>query len=124
MLAEEMLKKKIWAVVGANQDPAKYGNMIYRKLKRKNCEVFAVNPNYDQIEGDKCYPTLASLPQMPEVVNFVVSPRRTKAFLEEAAGMGIKYVWFQPGTHDDENLKLADDLGLEYVLACVLVATR
>ncbi|MDD2445190.1 MAG: CoA-binding protein, partial [Candidatus Nanoarchaeia archaeon] len=35
MLEEEMLAQKAWAVVGANQNPEKYGHMIYAKLKRK-----------------------------------------------------------------------------------------
>lgn len=55
MLEEKMLEKKIWAVVGANQDPEKYGNMIYRKLKTRGYDVYAVNPMYETVEGDKCF---------------------------------------------------------------------
>lgn len=124
MLEEKMLEKKIWAVVGANQDPEKYGNMIYRKLKTRGYEVYAVNPMYDTVEGDKCYKDLSSLPKVPEVIDMVVSPKRGRPVLEEAAGLGIKYVWLQPGTYDDELMKLIDELGIEAVQACVLVATR
>lgn len=124
MLEEEMLEKKIWAVVGANQDREKYGNMIYRKLKTRGYEVYAVNPMYETIEGDKCYKDLSSLPKVPEVIDMVVSPKRGKPVLEEAAQLGIRYIWLQPGTYDDELLKKIDELGLEAVQACVLVATR
>jgi predicted CoA-binding protein len=41
-----MLEKKIWAVVGANNDPDKYGNIIYKKLKSRGYEVYPVNPKY------------------------------------------------------------------------------
>ncbi|AGI38563.1 CoA-binding protein [Thermoclostridium stercorarium subsp. stercorarium DSM 8532] len=119
-----MLGKKVWAVVGANQNPEKYGNMIYRKLRLRGYEVYAVNPLYDVVEGDPCYKDLSSLPKIPDVVNMVVSPKRSKNFVEEAAGLGIKYIWFQPGTYDEEVLDLAKKLGLETVQACVLVATR
>jgi predicted CoA-binding protein len=124
MLEELMLEKKVWAVVGANQDPEKYGNMIYKRLKAKGYEVYAVNPLYDTIEGDPCYKNLSSLPKTPEVIDMVVSPKRAKPVLEEAAKLGIKYVWFQPGTYDDEVMALAENLGLEAVQACVLVAAR
>ncbi len=124
MLEEEMLEKKVWAVVGANQDRDKYGNMIYRKLKTRGYEVYAVNPMYETIEGDKCYKDLSSLPKIPEVIDMVVSPKRGKPVLEEAARLGIRYIWLQPGTYDDELLKKIDELGLEAVQACVLVATR
>lgn len=124
MLEETMLERRVWAVVGANQNPEKYGNMIYKKLKAKGYEVYAVNPLYDEIEGDQCYKDLSSLPKKPDVVNMVVSPKRAKPVIEEAAKLGVKYVWFQPGTHDDDVIELARRLGLEAVQACVLVATR
>ncbi len=123
MLEETMLEKKVWAVVGANQRQEKYGNMIYRKLKNKGYEVYAVNPVYDEVEGDKCYNDLSSLPKVPEVINMVVSPKRGKGFLDEAARLGVNYVWLQPGTYDDEVMKQIEDLGLKAVQACVLVAT-
>lgn len=44
--------------------------------------------------------------------------------MEEASKLGIRYIWLQPGTYDDELLKKVDELGLEAVQACVLVATR
>jgi predicted CoA-binding protein len=124
MLEEVMLGKKIWAVVGANQNPEKYGNMIYKNLKARGYEVYAVNPLYDEVEGDRCYKDLASLPKLPDVVNVVVSPKRAMPVIEEAAKLGVKYVWFQPGTYDDEVTELARKLGLEAVQACVLAATR
>jgi len=122
-LEETMLEKKVWAVIGANQRQDKYGNMIYRRLKSKGYEVYAVNPVYDEVEGDKCYKDLSSLPKVPEVINMVVSPKRGKAFLEEAASLDVNYVWLQPGTYDDEIMKQIEDLGLKAVQACVLVAT-
>jgi len=124
MLEELMLEKKVWAVVGANQNPEKYGNMIYKNLKSKGYEVYAVNPLYDIVEGDPCYKDLSSLPKLPDVIDMVVSPKRAKPVIEEAAKLGIKYIWFQPGTHDSEVLELAKNLGLETVQACVLVAAR
>lgn len=124
MLEELMLEKKVWAVVGANQNPEKYGNMIYRKLKKRGYEVFAINPLYDTVEGDPCYKDLSSLPKLPEVINMVVTPKRAKLIIEEAAKLDIKYIWFQPGTYDDETIELAKSLGLEAAEACVLVATR
>ncbi|MDP4093791.1 MAG: CoA-binding protein [Bacillota bacterium] len=124
MLEEEMLEKKVWAVVGANDNPGKYGNMIYKKLKRHGYTVYPINPNYETIEGDKCYPDLSSLPEKPQVIDMVVSPKRGAAVLEEAAKLGIENIWLQPGTHNDNIMKLIGDRGLTAVQACVLVALR
>ncbi|EGD48699.1 CoA-binding domain protein [Ruminiclostridium papyrosolvens DSM 2782] len=124
MNEEQMLEKKVWAVVGANQNPEKYGNRIYKKLKSRGYEVYPVNPGYETVEGDKCYRDLSSLPQKPEVIDMVVSPKRGKTVIEEAAKLGIKNIWLQPGTYDDELLKRINELELDAVMACVLVALR
>ena len=52
----------------------------------------------------------------------VVSPKIGKAVIEEAAKLGIKFAWFQPGSFDDDLLALAQNLGMETVQACVLVS--
>lgn len=124
MLEEKMLEKKIWAVVGANDDPSKYGNMIYRKLLSRGYTVYPVNPKYETLEGNPCYKDLSSLPQKPEVIDMVVSPKRGRPILEEAARLGIENIWYQPGTYDEELLAYTSSIGLTYVLACVLVALR
>lgn len=124
MLEEMMLEKKVWAVVGANEDPGKYGNMIYRKLLSRGYEVYPVNPNYESIEGHKCYSDLSSLPAKPDVIDMVVSPKRGRPVIEEAAKLGIKYVWLQPETYDEELMQLIESKGITAVQACVLVALR
>ena len=124
MLEEKMLEKKTWAVIGANDDPEKFGSRIYKKLLSRGYTVYPVNPKYESLEGNPCYRDLSSLPQKPEVIDMVVSPKRGRPILEEAAGLGIEYIWFQPGTYDDELLEFTKAKGLKYVLACVLVALR
>jgi len=124
MKEEEMLGMKVWAVIGANSNGEKFGNRIYRKLKEKGYKVYPVSPNYESIEGDVCYKNLTSLPEVPDVIDMVIPPIRGMAVIEEAAGLGIKNVWLQPGTHDGALLKLVDEKGLNAVQACVLVALR
>lgn len=120
--AEILIQSERWAVVGANNNPEKYGNIIYKRLKAEGREVYAVNPLYETVEGDPCYPDLASLPQMPDVVNLVVTPKRGYGVVDEAEKLGIRHLWFQPGTHDDELLSYAEAKGLTALTACVLVA--
>lgn len=124
MNEEMMLEKKTWAVVGASENPDRYGNRIYKKLKSRGYTVYPVNPNYETIEGDRCYKDLSSLPEVPEVIDMVVAPKHAKPVIDEAAGLGIKNIWLQPGTYDDEVMKKIDENGMTGVQACVLVALR
>ena len=94
MLEELMLEKKVWAVVGANQNPDKYGNMIYKKLKSKGYEVYAVNPLYDTVEGDPCYKDLSSLPKLPDVIDMVVSQNGRSLSLKRQQSWGLNISGF------------------------------
>ncbi|MCX7920919.1 MAG: CoA-binding protein [Clostridia bacterium] len=124
MLENAMLEKKVWAVVGANDNPEKFGNKIYKKLKSHGYKVYPINPNYESIDGDKCYKDLSSLPEKPEVIDMVISPKRGADVIDEAAKIGIENIWLQPGTHDDTIMNLIDEKGLKAVKGCVLVALR
>jgi len=122
MSGEEMLDQKVWAVVGANDNHDKFGYKIYKKLKDRGYTVYPVNPNYTEIEGDQCYPDLKSLPQKPQVIDMVVSPKRGAAVLEEASSLGINQIWFQPGTYDKNIEELVRQKGLNGFNGCVLIA--
>lgn len=118
-----MLSKKVWAVIGATPDPNKFGYKIYQKLKNHGYQVYGINPKYESIGGDSLYNKLSDLPVKPDCVDMVVNPTLSMAALEDIQRAGIEYVWFQPGTFDDEVIQKAQSLGLKLVYHdCVLVA--
>lgn len=118
----KMLEMKNWVVVGANPNPAKYGNKIYNKLKKFNYNVTPVNPVYDQVEGVKTEKSLKDVKTPIDCISVVVSPKRSMQVVKDALEMGLKYIWFQPGTFDEEVIDYAENNGMEVVFhACVLV---
>lgn len=113
------------AVVGANDNPGKYGYVIYRDLKAKGYRVFAVNPNATTVDGDPAYPTLADLPEAPTIVNFVVPPNVSLEVLEQAKSLGYNLVWMQPGSSSPEVRDYIDGNGFDSLIdACIMVRTR
>ncbi|NLM13761.1 MAG: CoA-binding protein [Epulopiscium sp.] len=124
MTPEQLMEKKVWAVVGATIDQEKYGYKIYKALKEAGYKAYPVSPKYDEIDGDKAYKALKDLPEKPEVVDFVVNPKIGLGVVEECAELGIKNIWLQPGTVSEELLALAKEKGINAVQACVLVALR
>jgi hypothetical protein len=117
-----MLDMQVWAVVGATKNKDKFGYRIYNRLSDVGYETYPVNPVYDEIEGATCYPSLKSLPVIPDCVDMVVGPDKAEPFIREAAELGIKRMWFQPGTFDEQTLELAESMGIQTVYYnCVLV---
>ena len=113
------------AIVGANDDPGKYGSVIYRDLKAKGYDVFAVNPNRETVDGDPSYASLANLPQAPTIVNFVVPPQVSLQVLAEAKELGHTLVWMQPGSSSPQVREFIEANEFDALIdACIMVQTR
>jgi len=113
------------ALVGANDDPGKYGSVIYRDLKSKGYDVYPVNPNRATVDGDPCFASLADLPAPPSIVNFVVPPHVSLQVLEEAKELGHTLVWMQPGSSSPEVRQFIEENDFESLIdACIMVQTR
>lgn len=108
-----MLDKKIWAVVGVTKNKDKFGYKIFKKLKNHGYETFGVNFKYKEVDGEKIYSSLKDIPKKVEVVNIVVPPKVTLKILDEIEELGIKYVWFQPGTFDEAVMEKANKLSFK-----------
>jgi len=113
------------AVVGATDDPDKYGNVIYRHLKKKGYRVVPVNPSRPTVDGDATVATIGDLDPQPDIVNVVVPPARTLAVLDDVAALDDGAVWIQPGAADDAVRERVADLGLPAVIdACIMVMSQ
>jgi predicted CoA-binding protein len=113
------------AVVGATDDPGKYGNVIYRDLKRKGFTVYPVNKNRDTVDGDKAYRSLEDLPQMPTIVNIVVPPREALQTLQKCKELGVDNVWLQPGAESSEVMIFLEAEKFNYLAnACIMVESQ
>ena len=96
--ASEFLANKRIAVTGVSRSPQDHGsNVVYRRLRERGYEVFAVNPNADHVEGDRCYHELRSIPGGVDAVVIGTRPETAEATMRECADLGIKHVWMHRG---------------------------
>jgi len=92
--AAEFLATKRVAVTGVSRNPKGHGsNVVYRRLRKRDYQVFAVNPNAEIVEGDTAYPDLRSIPGGVEAVLIGTRPETAEATMRECADLGIKQVW-------------------------------
>ncbi|MCL1692684.1 MAG: CoA-binding protein [Actinomycetia bacterium] len=113
------------AVVGATDNPRKYGNRIYLDLKDKGFRVYPVNATRATVDGDPVFATLAELPETPDIVNFVVPPTRTLRVLEQAKDLGFTTVWVQPGAENQDVMEYLEEHDFDYLAnACIMVQAR
>jgi predicted CoA-binding protein len=92
--ASEFLGKKRIAVTGVSRTPASHGsNIVYGRLRDRGYEVFAVNPNADEVEGDVCYLDLKSIPDGVDAVVIGTRPEIAEDTMRECVDLGIDHVW-------------------------------
>jgi len=91
---EDFLAQPRIAVAGVSRTAAGHGgNVVYQRLRERGYEVFAVNPNTDTVEGDRCYPDLRSIPGGVDAVVIATAPAAAESIARECRDLGITRVW-------------------------------
>lgn len=92
--ASAFLANKRIAVTGVSRAPKGHGsNAVYKRLRDRGYEVFAVNPNADEVEGDRCYHSLKLIPGGVDAVVIATRPDTAEATMRECEELGIKQTW-------------------------------
>ena len=121
-LIKDFMAQKKFAVVGATDNPEKYGHQVLVNLKNRGYEVYPVNPRLKMVEGLKCYAALSELPEKVDVVDFVVPPKATEAILKDCVELGLDRIWLQPGSESENAIGFCEKHNLKVVHSvCVMM---
>ena len=92
--ASRFLAQKRIAVTGVSRQPKDHGsNTVFKRLRDRGYDVFAVNPNADSVEGARSYHDLKSIPGGVDAVVIATAPDKAEGTMRECVALGIKHVW-------------------------------
>lgn len=114
------------AVVGCSARPTRTSHKIARYMQARGYRIVPVNPNYDEVLGEPCYPDLPSVPAdvSIDIVDIFRAPRHTAEMVRtaierveqtETVAGERPVVWTQLGVSSPEAEELAAEAGLPYV---------
>lgn len=109
---EAFLKKRPVAVFGASRGGRKFGNAVYRHLK-VNGGAYAVHPESEEIEGERCYPNLEGIPERVEAAVLVIPPGEAEKVVKDCLTYGIRHIWLQRGAESPEIIRYCEDHGVQ-----------
>ena len=93
-VAASFLASRRIAVAGASgTNDGNAGNIVYKRLRERGYDVVAVNPNATTVEGDACYPDLASFPEPVDAVVIATAPTAAETTVRDCLDLGITQVW-------------------------------
>ncbi len=116
--ALQMRSKKV-AMVGASANPLRPSYFVFRYLRTHSFDVRPVNPAHKEVDGLRCYATLAEYAKEngpPDIVDVFRKPEATPQVARDAVAAGAKAIWFQYGVINQEAIRIADDAGLDVVV--------
>jgi uncharacterized protein len=118
--ADAFLANKRVAVTGVSRTPKTHGsNNVYRRLRDRGYEVFAVNPNTDEVEGDRSYQDLKSIPDGVQAVVIGTRPEIAEDTMRECAELGVKHVWMHRGPGGGSVSDAATDYGRQHGITVI-----
>jgi predicted CoA-binding protein len=105
------------AIVGASANPARSSYFVGTYLlQSSDFRVYFVNPNADEILGHKAYPDLASLPEVPDIVDVFRKPSDIPSVIDDALAVGAPTVWMQLGIWNEDAARYGEENGLTVVM--------
>ena len=104
------------AMIGLSADWWRPSFFAAKYLLEHGFEVIPVNPKYDEILGQKCYPDLKSIPTPIDVVDLFQKAERVPYFVDDAIEIGARVLWMQLGVVNEEAAQKAESAGLEVVM--------
>ena len=116
------MSAKTIAILGASNNRRKYGNKAVRAYHAQGFTVYPVNPHEDAIEGLPCYTSILDVPGSVEAVSIYLPPDKTLLVLEDVREKNPEMVFLNPGSENDSVLARAEDMGLNVLQACSIIA--
>lgn len=119
---EKFFENRQLALVGMSESKKKFGNAVFKELKKKGYEISIVHPRAKEIEGQACYPKLTDVPETIQSVVIVVPGDQTEIVVKEALQAGIKNIWMQQGSESEEAIQFCIDNNMNLIHhECILM---
>lgn len=110
------------ALIGVSRNPKKFGYAAFKELKEKGMKIIPVNPEAEEIQGEKAYRNVSSLPSDVKGIIVMTKKDKTASIVKEAIEKGIKEIWIQQMADTKEALGELKGSDINYITGeCILM---
>jgi hypothetical protein len=119
-----MPKMQTVAILGASPKPERYAFKAFQMLREHGHRPIPINPAFDQILNEKCYPNLAEAPKPIDTVTLYLGEARSNPLIDEIVEAKPRRIIMNPGAENPALAAKAEAAGIEVVEGCTLVMLR
>ena len=117
-----LLRSRTLAIVGLSAQWHRPSHFAAKYMRDHGYRIFPVNPRYDEVLGQRCYPDLRSVPEPIDIVDCFRKAEEIPAIADAAIAIGAKVLWMQLGIVNHEAAQRASAAGLDVVMnRCVKI---
>jgi len=102
-------------MVGLSPKTDKPSNRVANYLKEHGYRVIPVNPQHEEILGEKSYKSLSDIPDKVDVVDIFMRAENVVPVVEEAIKIKPKAIWLQLGIANDQAKAIAEKNGVDFL---------
>ena len=114
-------KTETVAVLGASPKPDRYAYRAMEMLRQYGHRAIPVNPAFDEVLGETCYPTIAEAPKPIDTVTLYLGKQRSAPLIAEIIEAKPRRIIMNPGAENENLAEEARAAGIEVVEDCTLV---
>ena len=115
------MKPETVAILGASPKPDRYAYKAFRMLRDHGHRAIPINPAFEEILGEKCYPNIADAPQPLDTVTMYLGEARSNPLIDEIIAAKPRRIIMNPGAENPALAAQAEEAGIEVVEGCTLV---
>jgi predicted CoA-binding protein len=112
------------AILGASPKPDRYAYQALQLLREYGHRTLPINPAFDEILGEKCYPRISDAPGPIDTVTLYLGEARSNPLIDEIIGAKPRRIIMNPGAENSALATKAGDAGIDVVEGCTLVMLR
>lgn len=106
---------KSYAVVGVSDKRGKFGNAVFKEMKKRGYRLFPVNQRSTLFDDQMCYKNLSEISDHLDGVIIITGPDGAKRAIRECINSGIKHVWLYPGSKCEQAIDMAKENEIELI---------
>ncbi|MDQ0189565.1 CoA-binding protein [Alicyclobacillus cycloheptanicus] len=121
-IASILKNAKTIAVVGLSDDPSRESYAVSAEMQRRGYKIIPVNPNVQEVLGERAVASLADLPEPVDIVNIFRRSEALPDVVREAVNTSAPVIWAQQGIYNEEAADIARAHGKTMVMdRCIMV---
>jgi predicted CoA-binding protein len=112
------------AILGASPKPDRYAYKAFVLLQEYGHRPIPINPAFEEILGQKCYPKITDVPGSIDTVTLYLGEARSKPLIDGIVAAKPRRIIMNPGAENSALADKAEEAGIEVVEGCTLVMLR